>query len=112
MMLVCSAFGILGLIQITKHPEVFKAFNPYYAYNLLSIHPDGFLFWDLYFCVQQEQKHVSAYGHCVERILELAGFCKTTLVLTTLDKRFLIHHEGETLQNRVEQMETILSYNG
>jgi KUP system potassium uptake protein len=25
-----SMLGILGLIQITKHPEVFKAFNPYY----------------------------------------------------------------------------------
>ena len=34
--------AVLGIIQITKHPEVFKAINPYYAYQLLSIHPDVF----------------------------------------------------------------------
>ena len=34
--------AILGSIQISSHPEVFKAINPYYAYHLLSIHPDGF----------------------------------------------------------------------
>jgi KUP system potassium uptake protein len=42
--------GILGTIQIVQHPEVFfKAINPYYAYQLLRIHPDGFFV--LGFCV-------------------------------------------------------------
>ena len=42
MLLWFGMLGVLGLLQITKHPEVLKAFNPYYAYNLLSIHPEGF----------------------------------------------------------------------
>ncbi|HLT74480.1 MAG TPA: KUP/HAK/KT family potassium transporter, partial [Ohtaekwangia sp.] len=32
-----SMLGILGLIQIFDHPNVFKAINPYYAYHLLTI---------------------------------------------------------------------------
>jgi hypothetical protein len=56
MMLIWFAC-ILGLIQVAKHPEVFKALNPYYAYNLLSVHPDGFFCWALCFSVLLVQKH-------------------------------------------------------
>ena len=43
MMLVWfSMLGILGIIQISSNLSVFHALNPYYAYNLLKIHPDGF----------------------------------------------------------------------
>jgi K+ transporter len=36
--------------QIVQHPEVFKAINPYYAYQLLRIHPDGFFVLGFVFC--------------------------------------------------------------
>jgi K+ transporter len=56
MLIWFSMLGIL-LIQVAKHPEVFKALNPYYAYNLLSVHPDGFSCWALCFSVLLVQKH-------------------------------------------------------
>jgi KUP system potassium uptake protein len=104
--------GILGLIQITKHPEVFKAFNPYYAYNLLSIHP-GFLFWDLYLCTTGAEALYSDMGHCGRKNIRISWILKTTLVLTIGQAAFLIHHEGETLQNiGWSKWKPILSYNG
>jgi KUP system potassium uptake protein len=103
MMLVWfSMLGILGLIQITKHPEVFKAFNPYYAYNLLSIHPDGFFVLGFVFlCTTGAEALYSDMGHCGRKNIRISWiFVKTTLVLNYFGQAaFLIHHEGETLQN-------------
>src|SRR6478609_11476504 len=42
MLIWFTMLGILGGMQIWEHPEVLKAFNPYYAYRLLTIHPEGF----------------------------------------------------------------------
>jgi KUP system potassium uptake protein len=84
MMLVWfSMLGILGLIQITKHPEVFKAFNPYYAYNLLSIHPDGFFVLGFVFlCTTGAEALYSDMGHCGRKNIRISWiFVKTTLVL-------------------------------
>lgn len=39
-----TMIGVLGLMQIIEHPEVFKAINPYYAFNLLANYPHGFGF--------------------------------------------------------------------
>jgi KUP system potassium uptake protein len=55
--------GILGLIQVAKHPEVFKALNPYY--NLLSVHPDGFFVLGfVFFCTTGAEALYSDMGHC------------------------------------------------
>ncbi|MGO4816914.1 KUP/HAK/KT family potassium transporter [Flavobacterium sp. W22_SRS_FP1] len=103
MMLVWfSMLGILGLIQITKHPEVFKAFNPYYAYNLLSIHPDGFFVLGFVFlCTTGAEALYSDMGHCGRKNIRISWiFVKTTLVLNYFGQAaYLIHHEGETLQS-------------
>ena len=42
MLIWFGMLAVLGINQIGMHPEVFKAINPYYAYHLLSIHPEGF----------------------------------------------------------------------
>ncbi len=34
-----TTLGLLGLWHIVKHPEVFRALNPLYAWDLLSTHP-------------------------------------------------------------------------
>jgi KUP system potassium uptake protein len=103
MMLVWfSMLGILGLIQITKHPEVFKAFNPYYAYHLLSIHPDGFFVLGFVFlCTTGAEALYSDMGHCGRKNIRISWiFVKTTLVLNYFGQAaFLIHHEGQTLES-------------
>lgn len=100
MLIWFTMLGVLGLIQITKHPEVFKAFNPYYAYHLLSIHPDGFFVLGFVFlCTTGAEALYSDMGHCGRKNIRISWiFVKITLVLNYFGQAaYLIHHEGETL---------------
>ena len=100
MLLWFGMLGILGLVQITKFPEVLKAFNPYYAYNLLSIHPEGFYVLGFVFlCTTGAEALYSDMGHCGRKNIRISWiFVKTTLVLNYFGQgAYLIHHEGQTL---------------
>lgn len=97
-----SMLGILGVIQIAKHPEVFKAFNPYYAYHLLTIHPDGFFVLGFVFlCTTGAEALYSDMGHCGRKNIRISWlFVKSTLVLNYFGQgAYLITNEGETLQS-------------
>jgi KUP system potassium uptake protein len=101
MMLVWfGMLGTLGLIQIVKHIDVLKAINPYYAYNLLKIHPDGFFVLGLVFlCTTGAEALYSDMGHCGRKNIRISWiFVKATLVLNYFGQgAYLIHHEGKTL---------------
>ena len=100
MLIWFSMLGILGVIQIAKHPEVFKAFNPYYAYHLLTIHPEGFFVLGFVFlCTTGAEALYSDMGHCGRKNIRISWiFVKSTLVLNYFGQgAYLIHHEGETL---------------
>ncbi len=93
--------GTLGVLQITQHPEVLKAFNPYYAYNLLSIHPEGFYVLGFVFlCTTGAEALYSDMGHCGRKNIRISWiFVKITLVLNYFGQAaYLIHHEGQTLK--------------
>jgi KUP system potassium uptake protein len=103
MMLVWFAMlGVLGVSQIVQHIEVLKAINPYYAYNLLSIHPEGFFVLGFVFlCTTGAEALYSDMGHCGRKNIRISWiFVKTTLVLNYFGQAaYLIHHEGVTLQS-------------
>jgi len=102
MLIWFGMLGILGLIQIIKHIEVVKALNPYYAYHLLSIHPEGFFVLGFVFlCTTGAEALYSDMGHCGRKNIRISWiFVKTALVLNYFGQAaFLIHHEGETLQS-------------
>ncbi|MBG6109638.1 KUP system potassium uptake protein [Flavobacterium sp. CG_9.10] len=102
MLIWFGMLAILGLIQITKHPEVFKAINPYYAYHLLSIHPDGFFVLGFVFlCTTGAEALYSDMGHCGRKNIRISWiFVKTALVLNYFGQAaYLIHHEGQTLES-------------
>ena len=102
MMVWFAMLAILGIIQITNHPEVFKAINPYYAYHLLSIHPDGFFVLGFVFlCTTGAEALYSDMGHCGRKNIRISWiFVKTALVLNYFGQAaYLIHHEGRTLQD-------------
>lgn len=93
--------AILGSIQISYHPEVFKAINPYYAYHLLSIHPDGFFVLGFVFlCTTGAEALYSDMGHCGRKNIRISWiFVKTALVLNYFGQAaYLIQHGGDTLQ--------------
>ena len=100
MLLWFGMLGVLGVLQIFHHPEVLKAFNPYYAYNLLTIHPEGFYVLGFVFlCTTGAEALYSDMGHCGRKNIRISWiFVKTTLVLNYFGQgAYLIHHEGETL---------------
>ncbi|KIC01318.1 potassium transporter Kup [Flavobacterium sp. JRM] len=101
MLIWFTMLGTLGVIQIVHHPEVFKAINPYYAYHLLSIHPDGFFVLGFVFlCTTGAEALYSDMGHCGRKNIRISWiFVKSALVLNYFGQAaFLIHHEGKTLQ--------------
>jgi KUP system potassium uptake protein len=102
MLLWFGMLGTLGVLQIIEHPEVLKAFNPYYAYNLLSIHPEGFYVLGFVFlCTTGAEALYSDMGHCGRKNIRISWiFVKATLLLNYFGQAaYLIHHEGKTLEN-------------
>jgi KUP system potassium uptake protein len=100
MLLWFGMLGVLGIIQISHHPEVFKALNPFYAYHLLTIHPEGFYVLGFVFlCTTGAEALYSDMGHCGRKNIRISWiFVKSTLVLNYFGQAaYLIQHEGETL---------------
>jgi KUP system potassium uptake protein len=102
MMLIWFAMlAILGIGQIISQPEVFKAINPYYAYHLLTLHPDGFFVLGFVFlCTTGAEALYSDMGHCGRKNIRISWiFVKIALVLNYFGQAaYLIGHEGDTLQ--------------
>lgn len=60
-----GTIGILGFFFVLKNPQVMLAFNPYYAYNLLVHHPEGFLLMGAVFlCTTGAEALYADLGHC------------------------------------------------
>jgi KUP system potassium uptake protein len=101
MLIWFGMLAILGINQIALHPEVFKAINPYYAYHLLTIHPEGFFVLGFVFlCTTGAEALYSDMGHCGRKNIRISWiFVKLALVLNYFGQAaYLIHHEGITLQ--------------
>ena len=65
MFLWFSMLGILGATWIAKDPVILKAFNPYYAYDLLVNYPGGFwLLGAVFLCTTGAEALYSDLGHC------------------------------------------------
>ena len=100
MLIWFTMLAVLGGLQIAKHTEVLHAINPYYAYKLLSIHPDGFFVLGFVFlCTTGAEALYSDMGHCGRKNIRISWiFVKTALILNYFGQgAYLIHHEGETL---------------
>lgn len=103
MFLWFGMLGVLGGIQIFGHPEVFKAINPYYAYNLLANTEDQFsafvLLGAVFLCTTGAEALYSDMGHCGRNNIRVSWmFVKTMLVLNYFGQAaYLIQHEGQTL---------------
>ena len=70
--------GVLGASHITDYLYVFKAFNPYYAINLLTRYPHGFwLLGAVFLCTTGAEALYSDLGHCGKRQYQsFMGICK------------------------------------
>lgn len=78
-----SMLGVLGLISLASHPEVLKAINPRYAYELLVFYPEGFwLLGAVFLCTTGAEALYSDMGHCGKKNIRVSWiFVKLTLLL-------------------------------
>ena len=94
--------GILGLISLTSHPEVLKALNPCYAYNLLVHYPNGFwLLGAVFLCTTGAEALYSDMGHCGKKNIRISWiFVKTTLILNYFGQgAWVINSIGKEVDN-------------
>lgn len=78
-----TMLGLLGFASVIKHPEVLKALNPYYAYDLLVHYPHGFwLLGAVFLCSTGAEALYSDMGHCGKKNIRVSWpFVKLTLIL-------------------------------
>ena len=94
--------AVLGIIQISHNFNVLAAVNPYYAINLLKIHPEGFYVLGFVFlCTTGAEALYSDMGHCGRKNIRISWiFVKIALLLNYFGQgAYLIKHQGETLKS-------------
>jgi len=98
-----SMLAMLGVSQMRYAPEIFKALNPYYGWELLVNYPNGF--WVLgavFLCTTGAEALYSDLGHCGKQNIRVSWiFVKATLVLNYMGQgAWLLKHNGELLNDR------------
>lgn len=90
---------VFGIIQITHHPDILKALNPYYAYDLLVNYPKGFwLLGAVFLCTTGAEALYSDLGHCGIRNIRITWvYVKISLVIAYLGQAAWLMHQGEVL---------------
>lgn len=93
-----SMLGILGFTNLTAMPEMLKAFNPWYAFNLLASHPQGFLLLGAVFlCTTGAEALYTDLGHCGLKNIRMSWiFVKSMLILNYLGQgAWILSHPSE-----------------
>jgi KUP system potassium uptake protein len=78
-----ATIAIFGTMQLMHHPEVLKALNPVYAYNLLVNYKEGFwLLGAVFLCTTGAEALYSDLGHCGKGNIRVGwSFVKIALLL-------------------------------
>lgn len=86
MVLWFLSLGIFGALHLGDHVEIFKAFNPYYAYKLITHSPSAILILGAVFlCTTGAEALYSDLGHCGIKNIRLSWiFVKVMLILNYL----------------------------
>ncbi|GLU53295.1 KUP/HAK/KT family potassium transporter [Dyadobacter frigoris] len=98
-----SMLGVLGLYQVLDHPEIFKALNPMYGYDLLTKHPGGFwMLGAVFLCTTGAEALYTDLGHCGRANIRISWiFVKICLVLNYFGQgAWLLSEVGNLLAER------------
>lgn len=97
-----TMIGVLGMGELSGNLSVFKALNPYYAYELLTSHPGGFwLLGGVFLCTTGAEALYSDLGHCGRKNIQISWvYVKICLVLCYFGQAaWLLAHVGTQLTN-------------
>lgn len=93
--------AVLGVSHIGDQYEIFNAFNPVWAFKLLTMYPKGFwLLGAVFLCTTGAEALYSDLGHCGRSNIRLSWiFVKTSLILQYLGQGawLLSEFEGKTI---------------
>ncbi len=92
-----TMLSTLGIIQITKHPEIFKALNPAFAYRFLFEYPHGFwLLGAVFLATTGAEALYSDLGHCGRKNIRITWLgVKICLMLNYMGQAAWIMNLGE-----------------
>ncbi|HEY0055800.1 MAG TPA: KUP/HAK/KT family potassium transporter [Pedobacter sp.] len=78
-----TMIAVLGIVFIVQFPEILKGINPYYAYHILSTHPEAFLILGgVFLCTTGAEALYSDLGHCGRANIRISWiYVKTCLLL-------------------------------
>jgi KUP system potassium uptake protein len=103
MMIWFTMLFVIGVGQIVHYPEVLKALNPAYAYNLLVKYPHGFwLLGAVFLATTGAEALYSDLGHCGRKNIRLTwGFVKISLMANYMGQAaWLLHQDNPLLGGR------------
>ena len=102
MMVWFTFIGVIGGMAIVKDPSIFKALNPYYAYDMLINVPGAFwLLGSIFLCTTGAEALYSDMGHCGRNNIKVSWiYVKITLILSYAGQTvWLLQHAGQKLDN-------------
>ena len=96
-----TMMAVLGVGFILKYPEILKAVNPYYAYQVLSTNSDAFIILGAVFlCTTGAEALYSDLGHCGRSNIQVSWiYVKTCLLLNYMGQGVWLMENQGTLLN-------------
>ncbi|MEO6734682.1 MAG: KUP/HAK/KT family potassium transporter [Ferruginibacter sp.] len=96
-----AMLAVLGITHLSEYLTIFKAFNPYYAFDLLTAYPKGFwLLGAVFLCTTGAEALYSDLGHCGRGNIRASWvFVKIALILNYLGQGawLLSHFKGKVI---------------
>lgn len=103
---------VFGVIQVTYYPHILSAFNPYYAYDLLSHYPKGFwLLGSVFLCTTGAEALYSDLGHCGRKNIQVSWiFVKIALVANYFGQAAWLLKSGKQTLNGINPFYAIIPH--
>ncbi len=107
-----SMLFVLGFSQILHHPNILKALNPVYAYELLVEYPKGFwLLGAVFLCTTGAEALYSDLGHCGKKNIRITWvFVKICLVVNYLGQAAWLMNQGQSVLGNRNPFYTIMPH--
>ena len=97
--------AILGSMHLLDFIEIFKAFNPWYAIQLLILYPNGFwILGAVFLCTTGAEALYSDLGHIGKKNIRISWiYVKLALIINYLGQGawLLSHHHGRVLTKEI-----------
>lgn len=112
MLIWFTMIGVLGVNQVMHHPQILKAINPMYGYNLLVHYPNGFwLLGAIFLCTTGAEALYSDLGHCGKGNIQVSWiFVKVTLLLNYFGQGAWVLMRGKPMLNDLNPFYEIMPH--